>query len=532
MMLDAGNSSIRLCDLLEKAAHYWPQKPALTFADKTFTWRETAERCRGVANMLAAAGVVRGDRVAFLGYNSHRCFESYYAPAYLGAMLVPINHRLSVREMIECVDDASPLVLITDAQHLENALAIQEACACIKTLIYAEDGAAPRGTVSYELGLRGARDTRLTPSQGDETLIMFYTGGTTGRSKGVMLSNTNLYANTIGTIPLYKIVEGETFLIAGPMFHLAAGARVFPATAMGGHVIVLPRFDATAVLNAIQKYRISSVTLVPTMFQLLFDHPQFKQFDLSSLRMVTYGAAPMPMALMRRIIENFSGAEIYQSYGMTEASPVVTVLDCKYHCFTGTNAKRNAELLTSVGRPVHYVDIRIVDENDQPVANGHTGEIVVRGANIMTGYWQLPDITASALRNGWYHTGDGGFFDAEGFLFLAGRVKDMVVSGGENVYPIEVENVLSDHPAVHQCAVIGIPHPTWGEAVHAVISLKPAQTVSEQELIAFCRERLAHYKCPVSATIQSESLPLSAVNKILKSELRKPFWAGRDSEII
>jgi len=250
------------------------------------------------------------------------------------------------------------------------------------------------------------------------------------------------------------------------------------------------------------------------------------------LRMITYGAAPMPMALVSRLIRGFPGAQIYQSYGMTEASPVITVLDCRYHDLDGVDSERNRTLLTSVGRPVPYVDIRVIDGSGNQVVNGQTGEIIVRGPNIMTGYWQLPETTASALKGGWYHTGDGGYFDADGFLYLTGRVKDMIVSGGENIYPIEVENVLCDHAAVHQCAVIGIPHAVWGEAVHAVISLKPGTTVTEAELISFCRQHLAHYKCPVSASIQSEPLPLSAVNKILKSELRKPFWQGRGSELI
>ena len=268
--------------------------------------------------------------------------------------------------------------------------------------------------------------------------------------------------------------------------------------------------------------------MVPTMFQLLLGHPKFSSFDLSSLRMITYGAAPMPMALMRRIIRAFPGADIYQSFGMTEASPVVTVLDCSYHNLDDSNQK----LLSSVGKPVPYVELKIFDEDNREMACGEIGEIVVRGPNIMKGYWQLPELSQQSLEGGWYHTGDAGYLDQQGFLYLEGRVKDMIVSGGENVYPIEVENVLSDHPAVHQCAVIGIPHATRGEAVHGVISLQKGESASESELIGFCRERLAHYKCPVSVSIWKESLPLSAVNKILKSELRKPFWEGHKSQLV
>ncbi len=524
-------SAIRIIDFLEKAENRWPDKPAVSFQGKTLNWKETAERCRGLAQLLVHAGVRRGDRVAFLGFNSRSCFESYYAPALIGAMLVPINYRLSLREMIECIDDAGPRVLIVDAAHRDQGMAIRQACSCVEKIIYADEGMPPKGMLSYEQALNEAVKPNLvdlTPSENDDTVMFFYTGGTTGRSKGVMLTNANLAANTIGTAPLYKLVEGETFLIAGPMFHLAAGARVFTVAEMGGHCIILPKFDALEVLQAIEKYHINSITMVPTMFQLLLDHPQFSSIDLSSLRMITYGAAPMPFALMSRIIEAFPGTDIYQSFGMTEASPVVTVLDCKYH----TLEESNLNVLSSAGKPVPYVDVKIFDEKDRELANGEIGEIVVRGPTIMKGYWQLPELTQQALEGGWYHTGDAGYMDAQGFLYLEGRVKDMIVSGGENVYPIEVENVLSDHSAVHQCAVIGIPHATWGEAVHGVISLKQGKSVSEQELIEFCRERLAHYKCPVSITIKDESLPLSAVNKILKSELRKPFWKGHKSQLI
>ena len=345
-----------------------------------------------------------------------------------------------------------------------------------------------------------------------------------------MLSNKNFLCNTTGSVPLYRMQDGWCFLIVGPLFHIAAGARIFSCAVLGGHAIVLPKFDVPDVLESIARYRINSATLVPTMFQMLIDHPLFSSADLSSMQMVASGAAPMPMALQHRVIEAFSGINLYQTYGMTEAAPIVTSLDSQYHVVSGPGSEK----LGSVGRPAPHVQLRIIDEHGADLPTGQTGEVLARGDNIMTGYWNLPEQTAVALKDGWYHTGDAGYLDAEGFLFLEGRVKDMIVSGGENIYPIEIENVLSSHPAVHQCAVIGIPHETWGEAVHAVVLLEGSESEppTERELITYCRERIATYKCPVSVSFRSEPMPLSPINKILKTELRKPFWKGRSSALV
>lgn len=513
-------SHMRVTSLLEKAENYWPDCPAITFEDRTFYWRETAARCRGLAAALAALGVVSGDRVAYLGLNSHRYFESYYGPALIGASLVPINHRLSLREMIECVEESSPGVLIVDTMHVDIGREIVESCSCTKTIVYADDGTAPAGFVDYETSIRQAIYADMLPGQDDDTVLIFYTGGTTGRSKGVMLTHKNFMSNTLGTIPLYGMTEGETHLFVGPMFHVAGGSRVFTATALGAHTVIMRKFDVPEMLSNIEQYRVNMVQLVPTTMQMLLDHPEFSKFDLSSLRMITYGASPMSEALLKRVIITFPGIELCQSFGMTEASPVISTLGPEHH----TLDKASSNRLKSVGRPVYHADIRIVGDNGEEMAAGESGEIVVRGPNIMKGYWQQPDLTARALKDGWYHTGDGGCFDKDGFLYLTDRIKDMIVSGGENVYPLEVENVLAHHPSVKQCAVIGIPHNVWGEAVHAVITLNDGYEVSDHEIIEFCRGQLAHYKCPLSVDIRETSLPLSGTNKILKSELRKPYW--------
>ena len=530
--MDSHNKPTQISDLLFAAAEKWPEKPAITFREKTQNWLETKNRCHAAATILQRVGVKSGDRVAFLGLNSNVCFETYYSPALLGATMVPINYRLALREMIECVQDCTPTVLLVGENYLDQARQLQESCDSMTTIISCGDIEIPDDMLSYEqhVGeiISNNEYCELSPSVGEETVIIFYTGGTTGRSKGVMLSSNNFQCNTLCAIPLYRMQQHWAFLVIGPLFHLAAGSRVFSCTALGGHAVILPKFDVTALMESVEKYQINSATLVPTMYQMILDHPDLANYDLSSLKMLASGAAPLSIALLSRIIQSFPTTEFFQTYGMTEASPILTSLDSKYHVLEGPNANK----LGSVGRVVKHVELFIADENDNEVPPNTVGQILARGDNIMTGYWHLSEQTEEALKDGWYHTGDAGYLDEEGFLFLEGRVKDMIVSGGENIYPIEVENVLEDHPAIYQCAVIGIPHDTWGEAVHAVVLLKDGFSISEEELIKFCKEQIASYKCPVSITFREEPMPLSPINKILKTELRKPFWEGRDSKLV
>jgi acyl-CoA synthetase (AMP-forming)/AMP-acid ligase II len=293
------------------------------------------------------------------------------------------------------------------------------------------------------------------------------------------------------------------------------------------HSIMMAKFTPERALEYIQKYRITDALLVPTMLNMMFNVPNFADYDLSSLKRICYGAAPMPEPLVRRFMAEMPDLQAYQGYGMTEASPLVTVLAEEAHDPDGPLADK----LTSIGQPVYHCEVRIVDENDNDVPNGEVGELVVRGPNIMKGYWNQPELTAEAKRGGWYHTGDAGRMDDDGYIFLVDRVKDMIVSGGENVYSAEVESVLHDHPAVKECAVIGIPSEKWGEAVHALITLKDGQSFNEADIIAFCQERIAHYKCPKAVEV-IDAMPLSGVNKILKTELRKPYWKGHESKVV
>ena len=527
-----GRSFSSIAELLFEAAREAPAAPAISFQGVTRSWAEVDSRCRAAATLFAKLGVGAGDRVALLGQNSDVCFESYFSPALIGAMFVPLNCRLSARELRECLDDCTPAVLLADAEFAERARAMKDQCPYIRELVvFGGNGPGP-GALDYERSLAEIIDNgslaEFSPSRDDEPILLFYTGGTTGKPKGVMLSNRNVLTNTACSVEDYRMEPGWNFIILGPLFHLAAGARIFSCAALYAHAVVLARFDAGEVLGAIEFHRVDSVTLVPTMAQMLLDHPGYSDHDLSSLKIVTCGAAPLSLDLQRRLLRALPDVRQYQTYGMTEASPILTILDSTWHVLDGPRAAK----LGSVGRPPAHVEIRVVDANNNDQPANCVGEIIARGPNIMVGYWRRPELTAEAMRGGWYHTGDAGYIDEDGFLFLEGRVKDMIVSGGENVYPIEVENVLTEHPAVRECAVIGIPHEIWGEAVHAVVIAESGAGVGEKELISFCKENLAGYKCPLSISFRREPMPLSSVNKVLKTELRKPFWQGRRSQLI
>jgi long-chain acyl-CoA synthetase len=307
------------------------------------------------------------------------------------------------------------------------------------------------------------------------------------------------------------------------MFHIADALCIYMVTMQGGRHVILPRFEPAAVADAIAHRGVSDILLVPTMIQMLLDHLQAHPQALPSLQRLYYGASPIPEATLFRLFETLPECVPTQLYGQTEAAPMITVLEGRYHVKSGPNAGR----LRAAGRAIACVELKIVDEQDQEVPRGTVGEVVARGPNVMKGYWGMPEQTAQTLRDGWLHTGDAAWMDEEGFIFISDRLKDMIISGGENVYSTEVENALFQHPAVAQCAVIGIPDEKWGERVHAVVVPKPGAERDAAAIIAHCRALIADYKCPRSVEFREDPLPLSGAGKILKTELRQPYWADR-----
>jgi len=504
-----------LTDLLEAVAGNHPDDPAVTFLGQSQTWAEFAERARRLGSALRGLGVAPGDRVVALSLNSARFMEAFYGPFYANAVMVPLNYRWAVPEMIQCMQDSTPVLLLVDENHVAEARAVQAQCGFCRHLIFIGEGETPEGFLDYEALLSAGSPDVRSDRRGDDLAALFYTGGTTGRSKGVMLSHSNLHANAQGSVVSYRMPAGQSFLTSAPIFHLAAGGRVYALAAANNHAVVMQRFDPVEAQRLIETHRINDAMLVPSMVNMIFNAPDFGAFDLGSLNRITYGAAPMSLGLLKRVMAALPGVDFYQGYGATETGPLISTLLPDAHDPEGPLVDK----LASVGRPVSHCEVRIVAPDGSVCAPGVVGEVTVRGPNVTQGYWNMPEQTAKVLVDGWYHTGDGGYLDADGYLFLVDRIKDMIISGGENIYSAEVENALSDHPAVKECAVIGIPDDKWGEAVHAVIVLMDGQEVSGQALIAHCRTRIAGYKCPKSVSF-IDRMPLSAANKILKTELR------------
>ncbi|WP_339952072.1 long-chain fatty acid--CoA ligase [uncultured Albimonas sp.] len=492
---------------------------ATGFEGRHRTWGEVAGRVARVAGGLRELGAAEGERVAILSLNSDLYLEAYLAVAWAGAVIVPLNVRWSAIENRDALEDCRARVLIVDRAFAELGAEIAADVHGL-ALVYADTGETPSGMVAWERLATASDPIPDAMRKAGDLAGIFYTGGTTGRSKGVMLSHGNLTANAFNALAEGLFDASCTYLHAAPMFHLANGAAMVSLLMSGGSNRMIRAFSPDAVLTAIQDEKITDVLLVPTMIQMLVDHPTVGDYDLGSLRRVVYGASPISEAVLDRATKALPGVEFVQAYGQTELSPIATLLHWKEHVGEARAAGRHR----SAGRATLGCEVRIVDPDDTPVPAGAVGEICVRGDVVMMGYWERPEETAAALKGGWMHTGDGGYLDEDGFVFVVDRVKDMIITGGENVYSVEVENALAQHPAVAQAAVIGIPHEHWGEQVHAVVHLAPGAEVDEAELIAHCRARIAHYKAPRSVELRAEPLPLSGAGKILKRDLRAPFW--------
>lgn len=494
-----------------------PHAGALVDGDRRFTWTEIGERVARLAGALRMTGVGPDDRVALLAFNSHRSYESYFGALMAGGVILPLNHRLSEAEMFAQIEDARPVVLLADSAFIEMATRLKSAAPWIRTLIVLNDPEPSGECKSYE---RLIAEVTLPVEDamrgGDDMACMFYTGGTTGSAKGVMLSHANIIANGANFITHLGIDEQIVHLHCGPLFHVAAGVRLFSVTQLAGTHVILPRFAADEVLDTIAREGVTLATFVPTMLRGLLDALDGTDRDLSSLRYITYGGAPMPEALLREAMEQMPHVRFAQSYGMTETSPIITMLGWRDHLPDAPTGR-----LRSAGQAATFAEVAIVDSQDRPVAAGECGEIVARGPMVMLGYWNRPEATAEVLRGGWMHTGDVGRLDADGYLTVVDRIKDVIISGGENIYSQEVENAISSHPAVFQCAVFGRPDERWGETVHASIMLRADASVTQEEIIAHCKSLIASYKAPRSVELRTEPLPLSGANKILKQQLKQ-----------
>ncbi|MDO9363416.1 MAG: long-chain-fatty-acid--CoA ligase [Sphingopyxis sp.] len=501
--------------------------PASIFEGRVRTWGEVLDRAARIAGGLRSMGIENGDRVAVLSANSDDYLSLYLAIPWAGAVLAPLNNRWTPVENAFAIDDCEPRVLfVSDDLAKANAAVLAERADRLTLVMLGDsDADTATGAVSFQDLLTHA-PVDDAGRCGDDLLAIFYTGGTTGRSKGVMLSHAGFVGNcqTMRDVGLFP--AGCRALVVAPLFHLAAAAAMTMAMLAGGTAVIARAFDPVGTLDLIAHEEVTDALLVPTMIQMLLDAAGFDAVKLSSVRTVMYGASPMPEATLDRIMTAAPHLEYYQAYGMTEVSCTATLLPPEYH----RGVHREAGRHRGAGIPIAITELMIADDAGQPVAAGEIGEILVRGPCVMLGYWNQPELTAETLRGGWMHTGDGGRIDDHGVLYVADRLKDMIVSGGENIYSAEVESALSQHADVAQVAVIAVPDDRWGERVHAVVVAQPGATVSEDALVAHCRDLIAGYKCPRSIEFRS-ALPMSAAGKIVKAELRAKYWEGRSRNV-
>jgi long-chain acyl-CoA synthetase len=486
------------------------------------TYAQHLDRAARAADALRALGISRNDRFAVMALNSHQFLELYHA-AFLGAGVVnPLNLRLAPKELAFILADSGTKVCFTDSYFAGVIAQVREEVG-LERVVLIGGGDAPHD-LDYEDLLAAATPTIPDEPEEDDPVILMYTGGTTGLPKGVLLDQRAELLNLYHVSMAWKIAADEVYLHQTPMFHAASMGGIVGVPAQGGTSVIVPLFDPVGVMDAIALNHVTMTVMVPTMIAMLLNHEAFQPERLATLRTLTYGASPMPAALLDRLIGAFPSLDILQGYGMTESSAVLTVLGAEEH-------RAGGACLRSAGRPLQGVVLSIQDAHGNPMPAGVTGEVCARGGNFMREYWKQEQATKDAFRGGWYHTGDAGYLDERGYLFLVDRVKDMIVTGGENVYSVEVENAIASCADVAQVAVIGIPDDKWGEAVHAIVVPREGAHLTEEQIIAHARESIAGFKVPKSVEIRTEPLPLSGALKILKKDLRAPYWEGQERAV-
>ncbi|MFL6655149.1 MAG: class I adenylate-forming enzyme family protein [Sulfurifustis sp.] len=512
------NHGLTMATALKRAAALYGNRPAILDREGDMTWSQYVDRIARAAHVLRGLGLRPGERFGIISRNSFRHAELINAGYWLGAVPVPVNFRLAPPEIRYILDDAQCRLLALEDRF--TPLLDDAACAPWRDkALYIAPARADVRWPQYEPLLGEARAEPIYQAAADDDAILIYTGGTTGRSKGVRLSHGNLIANAMQLAIAARAYADDRFLHVSPMFH-SADFLGTPFTLVGGAHSYLADFTPRNLLDALATHRITVTMLAPTVIILTLQEPEFDRFDLGALRLVFYGSAPMAVEWIKRTMDKLPNAGLEQLYGLTETSPILTALTPEEHRRAITSG--NHELLRSVGKPLVQVDLRIVDNNDRELPPGAVGEIVVRGPNVTKGYLGLAEQNAKTFRNGWLHTGDVGRLDAENNLYLLDRLKDMIITGGENVYSSEVEAALYKHPGVHEAAVVGVPDATWGEAVFAVIVPAPGQALTEETIIEHCRRHIGGYKVPRRMAFVP-ALPKSAMGKILKTELRKTY---------
>ena len=502
-----------------------PQREALVFEERRNTYQQLADRVNRLANALADLGVKAGDRVALLHVNCHQYIEAYFATAKLDAIFVPLNFRAKADELTHMLHDASPRVLLAGERYVASVNTLRPRLPGVEHYVALESPSG-QGWHFHEDLLSLASDADLTfPQASDEdTTVLMYTAGTTGMPKGVMLSHNSFSSYILSQVtPADPDIE-ERNLLTVPLYHIA-GLQAALAAVYGGRTLIIQRqFEPKEWMELVEREGANRAMVVPTMLQQLMDHPDFHRHNLSSLEVITYGASSMPLEVIKQAIREFPGTRFINAFGQTETASTITMLPPQDHVLEGSpqEIEKKLKRLTSIGRPLEDVEVLIADEEGREVPVGQVGEIVARGERLMKGYWHQQETTTQRVRGGWLYTGDLGYSDEDGYIYLAGRAKDFIKRGGEMISPEEVEQVLHSHPQVQEAAIIGIPDAQWGERVRAIVVPKPGHHPSEEEIIEYCHQRLASYKRPESVVF-AEELPRGPLDKVLKRVLRKQY---------
>ena len=520
---------MNLTQLVNRNVQQRPEQIAICDHEDSWSYMELGDRIARLAAGLRRLGVGADDRVAVMAMNSGRYLEALFAIPWAGGVFSLVNIRWSAAEVAYSLQDSGACVLVVDDTFAPLVSELRKVAPLIEEVIFIGRAECPDGMLSHEALIAAENPIADAYRGGDDLAGIFYTGGTTGTPKGVMLSHSNLMTFAVTAALRSGVPEQTKMLHCAPLFHIAGMGFLLMAFLQGGTHVMIPGFNPTDVSRAVRSNRVTDVLLVPTMIQMLLEAPDFDADDFESLKTILYGASPMPLGTIDKTMECLPSVNLVQGYGMTECG-LISLTPPGSH----SPEARDSGRIRSAGLACPVQEVRIVDNLGNELPLGEVGEIVVRGPNVMRGYWGKPELTREAIVDGWMHTGDGGYLDAQGLIYIVDRIKDMIISGGENIYSSEVETVISQYPGIAQCAVIGVPSDEWGESVHAVLVLvsdaeEPDQ-ITVSTLKNFCKQLIAGYKCPTSLEF-TESLPISAAGKVLKNELRDTYRENSTKQV-